>query len=66
MQNRNGTVSFLHSEDGVTQWDTLAMMAYGIGIIPLIKNLKQEIPDVTQPYYADDAGALGKFTRIET
>ena len=44
----------------------LAMIAYRIGIIPLIKNLKQEIPDVTQPCYADDAGALGTFKRLET
>ena len=42
------------------------MIAYGIGIIPLIKNLKREIPDVTQPWYSDDARALGMFARIET
>ena len=42
------------------------MIAYGIGILPLIKNLKQEIPDVTQTWYADYAGALGTFSRIET
>ena len=38
----------------------LTMIAYGIGILPLIKNIKQEIPDVTQPWYANYAGALGK------
>ena len=42
------------------------MIAYGIGILPLIKNLKWEIPDVTHPWYADDAGAVGTFARIET
>ena len=42
------------------------MIACRIGILPLIKNPKQEIPDITQPWYADDAGALGTFTRIET
>ena len=36
----------------------LAMIAYGIGILSLINNLKQDIPDVTQPWYADNAGAL--------
>ena len=25
------------------------MIVYGIGILPLIKNLKQEIPDITHP-----------------
>ena len=42
------------------------MIAYGIGILPLIKNLKREIPDVTQTWYADNNGALGIFARIET
>ena len=34
------------------------MFAYGIDILPLIKNMISEFPDVTQPWYADDAGAL--------
>ena len=42
------------------------MIAYRIRILPLIKNLRREIPDVTQLWYADDAGALGTFTRLET
>ena len=42
------------------------MIVYRIGILPLIINLKREIPDVTQTWYADDAGALDTFTRIET
>ena len=42
------------------------MIAYGIGILPLIKNLKRKIPEVTQPWYADDARALGAFAILET
>ena len=42
------------------------MIAYVIGILPLIKNLKQEIPDVTQPWYDDDARDLVTFAIIET
>ena len=45
---------------------TLAIIAYGIGILSLIKNLKRMIPEFTQPWYADDSGALGTFTRLET
>ena len=56
--------SILHSREGVTQGGTLAMIAYGIGILPRINNLKQEIPDVTHPWYVDDAGALGTFARL--
>ena len=48
------------------QGDPLAMITYRIGIIPLIKNIKREIPDITQPWYADYARDLGTFTRLET
>ena len=65
LKNGNGTASFLHSKESVTQGDPLVIIADSIGILPLIKNLKQMIPDVTQPSYADDARTLGTFTRIE-
>ena len=42
------------------------MITYRISILPLIKNIKREIPDVTQPWYNDDAGALGTFAILET
>ena len=41
------------------------MVAYGIGIIPLIKRLKVGFPDVTHPWYDDDAGVLGTFSDVE-
>ena len=50
----------------MTQGDPLAMIKYGIRILPLIRNLKREIPDVTQPWYAANAGALGTFVRLKT
>ena len=56
---------FLHSRDGVSQGGPLAMIVYSIGILPLIKNPKWAIPDITQPRYADDAGSLGTFARLE-
>ena len=56
----------MNSKEGMTQGEPLEIIAYGIGILPLIKNLKQDITDVTRTLYADDAGALGTFARIET
>ena len=46
--------------------DPLAIIAYGIGIFPLINSIRREIPDVTQPWYADISGALSTFERLET
>ena len=55
----------MHSREGVIQGVPLAMITYGLGIIPLIKNLKTAHPGITQPWYAEDAGALGTFGNIE-
>ena len=49
----------------MTQGYTVPMVAYGIDILPLIKNLKSEFPDVTHPWYADDVSALGTFTIVK-
>ena len=42
------------------------MMASRIRILPLINNLKREIPDATQSWYADDVRTLGTFARLDT
>ena len=60
----DGSVHFLHSKEGVTQGDPLAMIAYGIGVLHLIRVLRADHPQVSQPWYADDAGAGGKFGDI--
>ena len=36
----------------------------GIGFLPLIRELRGAHPRVTQPWYADDAEAGGKFPKI--
>jgi hypothetical protein len=41
------------------------MFAYGIGILPLTRQLKAEFPQAEQPWYADNAGAGAKFDKIE-
>ena len=43
----------------------LAIFSYGIFILTLIKQLKAEYPDVTQPWYSENSGALGKFSNIK-
>ena len=62
---RNGVANILHSREGVTQGGSLSMFACGIGVIQLIKNLKAEHPDFTQPWYTDNLIALETFGNIE-
>ena len=66
LRNWNCTASFLHSREVLTQGDPLAIITYGISILPFIKNLKREIPDVPQPWYDDNSGSLGTFAILET
>ena len=42
----------------------LAMIAYGIRFLPLIRELRGAHPRVTQPWYDDDAGVGRKFHNI--
>ena len=53
----------MHDRGGVTHGYPLYMLVYSIGTIMMIKNLKAKFTDVTQPWYADDAGALGTFRK---
>ena len=41
------------------------MIAYGIGVLPLIRELREAHTCVTQPWYADDAEAGGMFNDVQ-
>ena len=56
---------FLHSKERMTEGDPLAMIAYGIGVLPLIRELREAHPRVTQPCYSDDAGAGETFIDLQ-
>ena len=49
----------LNSREVMTQGPPLATIAYGIWILPLIKKAKSDHTGITQPWYADNTGALG-------
>jgi hypothetical protein len=55
----------LVSEEGVTQGDPLAMVMYGLALLPLIDRLRPpEEGDWTQSWYADDGQAVGRFSKL--
>ena len=54
----------LLSKEGVTQGDPLAMVVYGVGVLPLTRKLK--CPDKwKQNWYADDSGCLAKLQHLK-
>ena len=64
IRSGDGMGHFLHRKEGVTQGDPLAMIEYGLGILPLIQDLRAAHPRVTQTWYCDDAGAWVNFAGI--
>ena len=61
----DGSGHFLHIKEGVTQGDPLNMITYSIGVLPLIQELRDAHPRLTQPWYANDAGAGGTFQQVQ-
>ena len=58
-EDRSG--HFFHNKEGVIQGDSFSIIKYGIGVLPIIQEIQDVHPRATQPWYADEAGAGGKF-----
>ena len=55
----------LSSDEGVTQGDPLAMVMYGLALLPLIRKLDLGTSvDWVQSWYADDGQAVGKLHKL--
>jgi hypothetical protein len=50
----------IHSKEGITQGDCLAMSLYGVALMPLTLKMREAVPEALQPWYCDDAGAAGR------
>ena len=59
-----GSGHFLHRKEGITKGYPLSMIAYGIGVLPLIRELWDAPTCITQPWYLDDVWAEGYFGHI--
>ncbi len=49
----------IHSKEGITQVDCLAMNLYGVVLLPLAERMWTDIPSSLQPWYAGNTGAAG-------
>ena len=54
----------IQSMEGVTQGCPFAMVGYGLLVLPLIRQLQREFPNVASPWYADDAMAAGALADV--
>ena len=54
----------LYSLEGTTQGDPLAMPMYALATIPLVKRLQSLTGNAKRIWYADDAAATGKLSRL--
>jgi len=53
----------LHSQEGTTQGDPLAMPFYALATVPLITKLSDSVDQI---WYADDAAATGKISCLRS
>ena len=64
MRGECKTAVFIHNKEGQTQGCPLAMLAYGILLLPLIRKLKKEFTSIESPWYTDDGAAAGRLRDI--
>ena len=61
VHDTDGLGHFLHRKEGVTQGDTLEIITYGIGILPITREIRAAHHIVMQTWYDDETGAGGNF-----
>ena len=60
-RNSTGEPLKMLSKEGSIQGNPLSMLLYGIGILPLIRRLKERHIDCIQSWFAEDVAALGEW-----
>ena len=50
VRDPGGKPIIILSEEGVTQGGPLAMILYGLALVPLAEQLRKAFPDVIQPF----------------
>ena len=50
---------WLEGQEGISQGDPLAMLLYGVALMPLAERMQQAVPSALQPWFADDSAIAG-------
>eukprot|EP00956_Cyclotella_meneghiniana_P019732 scaffold34249_cov24-Cyclotella_meneghiniana.AAC.2 len=50
---------WLEGQEGLSQGDPLAMLLYGIALMPLAERMQDAVPGALQPWFADDSAIAG-------
>ena len=64
LRNRGKASEFILSREGVTQGDPISMVVYGLALVPLAKSIRSAVPNLIQPWYADDVALSGRCSDI--
>lgn len=66
IRTMDGSECVIHSCEGETQGDPIATVSYGLGMMPLTRDVKRIVSSVKQAWYADDSSGAGHFQDIKT
>ena len=61
----DGSGKFLNRKEGVTQGYLLATIAYSIGILLFIREIRATHPHITLPWYVDDDSSGGEIVDLQ-
>ena len=50
----------IHSKEGIAQGCVLSINAYGVATLPLMHDMRVDVPQTLPPWFANDTGAAGK------
>jgi hypothetical protein len=64
LRRRGDHCTILLSREGVTQGDPLSMILYGLSLTPLAETIRAAVPNLSQPWYADDSGFVGSVSAL--
>ena len=60
MRHKGLPAIIILSKEGVVQGNPLAMVLYGLAIVPLAEMLREAETEVVQPWYADNKAMSGQ------